>query len=68
MNQGARRRIASHRVRIESPAAHAIGYKRGQVSVLDPHALEHAACECYGLIRREVDKLANDPLSPECVD
>ena len=52
----------------EFGAAGAIDYKRGQISVLDADALGHAACECYGLIRREVDKLANDPLSPECVD
>ena len=52
----------------EFSGAGAIGYKRGQVSVLDPAVLEAAACECYGLIRREVDKLVSDPLSPECVD
>lgn len=46
----------------------AIGYRRGRISVLDRDALEGAACECYGLIRREVEKLVSDPLSPECVD
>ena len=45
-----------------------IDYKRGQIAVRDPSQLEAEACECYDLIRREVNKLANDPLSPECVD
>ena len=43
-------------------------YKRGRITVRDPVALKHAACECYDLIRSEIGKLVNDPLSPECVD
>lgn len=45
-----------------------IEYKRGQISVRNPAMLRDAACECYHLIRSEIVKLVDDPLSPECVD
>lgn len=45
-----------------------IEYKRGQIAVRDPARLQREACECYGLIAREIAKLVADPLSPECVD
>lgn len=32
-------------------------YHRGEVTVLDRDGLEGAACECYGIIRREADRL-----------
>lgn len=34
-----------------------ISYRRGQVTVLDRKGLEKAACECYGIVRREFDRL-----------
>ena len=34
-----------------------IRYSRGQVTVLDREGLEQAACECYGIIRAEFDRL-----------
>lgn len=37
---------------------------RGRVAVLDRPGLEAAACECYGIIRREVDRLLPLPQSP----
>jgi len=34
-----------------------IRYKRGRIAVLDRHALQARACECYGVIRAEIDRL-----------
>lgn len=34
-----------------------IRYARGRVTVLDRSGLESAACECYGVIKREFDRL-----------
>lgn len=34
-----------------------ISYHRGRVTVLDRRGLEKAACECYGVVRREFDRL-----------
>ncbi len=35
----------------------AVTYKRGEVKVLDRTKLERAACECYGIVRRETERL-----------
>jgi CRP-like cAMP-binding protein len=43
-------------------AAHAlqksglIRYSRGKIEILDRPAIEECACECYGVLRREIDK------------
>jgi hypothetical protein len=37
-----------------------LGYTRGHVRVLDRPGLEAAACECYGVIRAEFDRLLGD--------
>jgi CRP-like cAMP-binding protein len=34
-----------------------IRYARGRITILDRPGLESAACECYGVIRREFDRL-----------
>jgi CRP-like cAMP-binding protein len=34
-----------------------IDYRRGRITVLDRQALEERACECYGIVRREYDRL-----------
>ena len=34
-----------------------IRYSRGRVTILDRDGLENAACECYGIIRRELERL-----------
>jgi CRP-like cAMP-binding protein len=34
-----------------------IHYRRGRINVLDRAALEKRACECYGVVRRECDRL-----------
>jgi CRP-like cAMP-binding protein len=34
-----------------------IRYTRGHIHVLDRHALERRSCECYGVVKREYDRL-----------
>jgi CRP-like cAMP-binding protein len=34
-----------------------INYRRGRINVLDRAALEKRACECYGVVRRECERL-----------
>jgi CRP-like cAMP-binding protein len=34
-----------------------IRYRRGQITILDRQGLEAGACECYGIIRKEFDRL-----------
>jgi CRP-like cAMP-binding protein len=34
-----------------------INYSRGRINVLDRAKLEKRACECYGVVRRECDRL-----------
>lgn len=34
-----------------------ISYRRGHISVLDRSGLETHACECYGVVRKELDRL-----------
>jgi len=34
-----------------------INYVRGRISVIDRGALEHEVCECYGVVKREYDRL-----------
>jgi CRP-like cAMP-binding protein len=33
-----------------------IRYKRGHITILDRHGLEEAACECYGVVRQELER------------
>ena len=37
-----------------------IRYRRGHISVLDRPGLESAACECYAVVRKELDRLLSD--------
>lgn len=37
-----------------------ISYRRGHISVLDRAGLESHACECYGVVRKELQRLLND--------
>ena len=37
-----------------------IRYSRGHIEVLDRPALERAACECYGVVKLEFDRLLSD--------
>ena len=37
-----------------------IGYRRGHISVLKRAGLENSACECYGVVKVEFDRLMSD--------
>ena len=37
-----------------------IRYRRGHIGVLDRAGLESAACECYGVVKKELDRLLSD--------
>ncbi len=47
-----------------------IRYARGHISVLDRSGLEHGACECYAVVRKEYDRLLPEeraaPLGATC--
>ena len=34
-----------------------IRYHRGHITIVDRHGLEAAACECYGVVKDEFDRL-----------
>jgi CRP-like cAMP-binding protein len=38
-----------------------IDYSRGHVRILDRHGIEHRACECYAVSKREFDRLLGPP-------
>jgi CRP-like cAMP-binding protein len=37
-----------------------IRYKRGNVTIIDRRGLKHRSCECYGVSKREFDRLLGD--------
>ncbi len=37
-----------------------ITYKRGKITVLDRPALERRVCECYGVVKKEFERLLPD--------
>ncbi len=39
-----------------------IRYRRGHISVLDPKGLQRYACECYGVVKKELARLLSDEL------
>ena len=41
-----------------------IRYRRGHISVLDPPGLRSSACECYGVLKAEMRRLAPPPRPP----
>ena len=43
--------------------ANLIRYARGRITVLDRPGLEKRACECYGVVRKEYDRLLPDTLT-----
>jgi CRP-like cAMP-binding protein len=45
-------------------AAGLIRYRRGVVDILDRPGLEAVACECYGAVRRNYERLLPDPFPP----
>jgi hypothetical protein len=42
-------------------AAGLIRYARGRIHVLDRAGLEARTCECYGVVKKEYDRLLPDP-------
>jgi hypothetical protein len=38
-----------------------IRYQRGRIEVTDRPGLESVACECYGIVRRDQDRLLGSP-------
>lgn len=37
-----------------------IRYRRGHIAVVDRHGLQHHACECYGVVKKELGRLLCD--------
>jgi CRP-like cAMP-binding protein len=44
-----------------------IRYARGQITVLDRAQLEHLSCECYGVVKKETDRLLPRGRLPDAV-
>jgi CRP-like cAMP-binding protein len=58
------RRASVAKVAGKLQAAGLIRYRRGQLRILDRQGLEAAACECYGVIRAEYERLLPSPVPP----
>jgi Mn-dependent DtxR family transcriptional regulator len=37
-----------------------ISYRRGHIAVFDRQGLEKHACECYAVVKKEIDRLLSD--------
>jgi Mn-dependent DtxR family transcriptional regulator len=42
------------------PSAGLIHYHRGHITVVDRPGLEARVCECYGVVKKELDRLLPD--------
>lgn len=62
------RRNAVSGVAREFQAHGLIEYSRGRIGVVDRDGLRRIACDCYDIIRAEVDKLSAETMSSECDD
>jgi hypothetical protein len=51
------RRVGVTEAAMKLLAAGAIRYSRGRISVLDRPKLERMTCECYGVVKREYERL-----------
>jgi CRP-like cAMP-binding protein len=54
---GVRRTTVSH-VANRLQSAGLIRYRRGNLAITDRRRLEQAACECYGIVKREFDEIS----------
>ena len=61
---GARRSTVSVSASILQRAG-LIRYTRGHVTIVDREGLESVSCECYDVIKRELDGVAGRPRHPE---
>jgi CRP-like cAMP-binding protein len=57
-----REAVSQHAARLQD--AGIISYHRGHIAILDRAGLEARGCECYGVIRREVERLTHMGLKP----
>ncbi len=58
-------------VTVAAQSLHAAGlieYAHGRMTVVNRHALEASACECYAVIKRHYDRLLGIPGEPEISD
>ena len=55
------RREGVSKAMFELQKAGFIAYQRGRISVLNREAIQHCTCECYGVIKREYDRLLPAP-------
>lgn len=62
------KRNAISKVARDLQAEGVVEHRRGKITVVDRDQLQAIACECYGIIRAEVDKLLSNVLSTECDD
>jgi CRP-like cAMP-binding protein len=66
---GVRREAVSHEAaRLQDSGL--ISYHRGHITILDRSGLEGRACECYGVVRREAERLMSlgSPKKDRCVE
>jgi Mn-dependent DtxR family transcriptional regulator len=45
-----------------------ISYRRGHIAVLERSGLETRACECYAVVRKELNRLLSDVLYRQSAD
>ncbi len=62
------KRNAVSKVARELQSDGVIEYCRGKIAVVDRDRLQEIACDCYGIIHAEVDKLLANDHSSECDD
>lgn len=62
------KRNAISKVARDLQAEGVVEHRRGKITVIDRNRLQAIACDCYGIIHAEVEKLLSNVLSTECDD